>query len=49
VVRRLALLCFAVVLVLAACGGDIDPASTPAGRAQVVLLDDLYNGRFEKA
>ena len=48
-VRRLALLCFAVVLVLAGCGGDIDPASTPAGRAQVVLLDDLYNGRFEKA
>jgi hypothetical protein len=49
VVRRLALLGFAVVLVLPACGGDIDPASTPAGRAQVVLLDDLYNGRFEKA
>ena len=48
-VRRLALLGFAVVLVLSACGGDIDPASTPAGKAQVVLLDDLYNGRFEKA
>ena len=24
----------------------MDPASTPAGRAQVELLDDLYNGRF---
>jgi hypothetical protein len=49
VVRRLALLAFAAVLVLPACGGDVDPARTPAGRAQVVLLDDLYNGRFEKA
>ena len=48
-VRRLALLVFAAVLALSACGGDVDPARTPAGRAQVVLLDDLYNGRFEKA
>jgi hypothetical protein len=49
VVRRFALLAFVALLVLPACGGDVDPASTPAGRAQVVLLDDLYNGRFEKA
>jgi hypothetical protein len=49
VVRRLAFLAFAAVLALSACGGDVDPARTPAGRAQVVLLDDLYNGRFEKA
>jgi hypothetical protein len=49
VVRRLALLAFVALLVVPACGGDVDPASTPAGRAQVVLLDDLYNGRFEKA
>jgi hypothetical protein len=49
VLRRLALLAFAAVLALPACGGDVDPASTPAGRAQVVLLDGLYNGRFEKA
>jgi hypothetical protein len=48
-VRRLALLVFAAVLALSACGGDVDPARTPAGRAQVVLLDDLYNGRYEKA
>ena len=46
---RLALLAVAAVLALTACGGDVDPARTPAGRAQVVLLDDLYNGRFEKA
>ena len=47
--RRLALLALTAVLVLPACGGDVDPASTPAGKAQIVLLDDLYNGRFEKA
>ena len=43
------LLAFAALLALPACGGDVDPAGTPAGRAQVVLLDDLYHGRFEKA
>ena len=43
------MLAFAALLALPACGGDVDPARTPAGRAQVVLLDDLYNGRFEKA
>jgi hypothetical protein len=48
-VKHLALLALAALLALPACGGDVDPASTPAGRAQVVLLDDLYNGRFEKA
>lgn len=31
---------------LAGCGGDVDPATTPAGRAQVKYLQDLYNGRF---
>jgi len=49
VVRRLALLGFALVLLLPACGGDIDPATTPAGKSQVVLLDNLYNGRFSAA
>jgi hypothetical protein len=49
VVTRLAMLAFAALLALPACGGDVDPARTPAGRAQVVLLDDLYNGRFEQA
>jgi hypothetical protein len=48
-VKRIALLAFLAVLALSACGGDVDPAGTPAGRAQVVLLDDLYNGHFEKA
>jgi len=48
-VKPLALLAFAALLALPACGGDVDPASTPAGRAQVQLLDDLYNGRFGAA
>jgi hypothetical protein len=38
-----------VVLFLAGCGGDIDPATTPAGRAQVDFLQDLYNGRYAQA
>ena len=36
-------------LMLAGCGGDVDPATTPAGRAQVRYLEDLYNGRFGPA
>jgi hypothetical protein len=36
-------------LALAGCGGDIDPATTPAGRAQVKYLEGLYNGRFGTA
>ena len=36
-------------LALAGCGGDIDPATTPAGRAQVKYLQDLYQGRFGPA
>lgn len=46
---RFALLAFVALLVVPACGGDVDPARTPAGRAQVELLDDLYNGRFGAA
>lgn len=34
---------------LAGCGGDVDPATTPAGRAQVQYLEDLYNSRFGQA
>jgi hypothetical protein len=49
VVRRLALLAFVALLVVPACGGDVDPARTPAGTAQVRLLDQLYNGRFGEA
>lgn len=48
-VRRLALLAFVALLVVPACGGDVDPARTPAGMAQVELLDELYNGRFGAA
>jgi hypothetical protein len=49
VVRRIVLLAFVALLVLVACGGDDDPARTPAGEAQVGLLEDLYNGRFSEA
>lgn len=37
------------VIALAGCGGDIDPATTPAGRAQVEYLKDLYAGRYAQA
>lgn len=47
--RRIALLAFVAILALPACGGEIDPARTPAGEAQVRLLEDLYNGRFGEA
>lgn len=39
----------AVAALVTGCGGDVDPASTPAGRAQVRFLDELYNGRIERA
>jgi hypothetical protein len=48
-VRRLALLALVALLVLPACGGDEDLERTPAGMAQVELMDDLYNGRFGAA
>jgi len=48
-VKRIALLAFVAVLVLPACGGEVDPARTPAGMAQVDLLENLYNGRFGQA
>jgi hypothetical protein len=48
-VKRIALLAFVAVLALPACGGEVDPARTPAGMAQVRLLEDLYNGRFGEA
>src|SRR4029079_12225422 len=46
-VRALAVL--ASILVLAGCGGDVDPGRTPAGKAQVRFLHDLYNGRVGRA
>lgn len=36
-------------LTLAGCGGDVDPATTPAGMAQIRVLEDLYNGRLTRA
>jgi len=48
-VRRIALLAFLAFLALPACGGEDDPARTPAGAAQVELMEDLYNGRFGRA
>ena len=47
--RRIALLAFVAFLGLAACGGEVDPARTPAGAAQVELMEDLYSGRFGQA
>ena len=38
-----------VLAALAGCGGDVDPAETPAGRAQAFVLEDLYNGRVDRA
>ena len=43
---RIALLAFVVIVALPACGGEDDPARTPAGMAQVELMEDLYNGRL---
>jgi hypothetical protein len=48
-VKRLALLAVVASVALPACGGEVDPARTPAGAAQVRLLEDLYNGRFGQA
>jgi hypothetical protein len=47
-VARLAVAGLAVAL-LAGCGGQGDPARTPAGAAQVRFLEDLYNGRVDRA
>ena len=47
--KRIALLALVALLVVPACGGDEDHARTPAGMAQVRLMDDLYNGRFGAA
>jgi len=38
-----------VPLALAGCGGEVDPATTPAGKAQVRILEDLYNGSLTRA
>jgi len=41
------LLALGVTLLLAGCGGDVDPGRTSAGLAQVRFLDNLYNGRLD--
>jgi hypothetical protein len=46
---RLILGGLAVAVLVAGCGGDVDPARTPAGTAQVQFLEDLYNGRLQDA
>ena len=46
---RYLVLALLTALALAGCGGDVDPAATPAGRAQVQYLEGLYNGRFGAA
>jgi hypothetical protein len=48
-VKRAFLAVLLPAVALAGCGGDIDPATTPAGRAQVQYLEGLYKGRFGPA
>ena len=48
-VKRALLAVLLPAVALAGCGGDIDPATTPAGRAQVQYLEGLYKGRFGPA
>lgn len=47
--KRAALAVLLAAVALVGCGGDVDPATTPAGRAQITYLDDLYNGSFAEA
>jgi hypothetical protein len=39
----------AVAALVAGCGGDVDPARTPAGMAQVRFLENLYSGKLAQA
>ncbi len=48
-VKRAALALLLISTALAGCGGETDPATTPAGRAQIDYLENLYNGRFGEA
>jgi hypothetical protein len=47
--HRLFVAAVAAVVFVAGCGGKDDPGRTPAGRAQVRFLYDLYNGRLDPA
>jgi hypothetical protein len=46
---RYLLLATLLAFSLTGCGGDVDPATTPAGRAQADYLEALYKGRFGQA
>jgi hypothetical protein len=48
-VKCLPLAILLAVAALAGCGGEVDPATTPAGHAQVTYLENLYNSRFTRA
>jgi hypothetical protein len=48
-VSRLVVAAVAAVVLVAGCGGEVDPGRTPAGLAQVRFLDDLYNGNLDGA
>lgn len=48
-VKRAVLAVLFATVALAGCGGETDPATTPAGRAQTDYLENLYNGRFGPA
>ena len=48
-VKRIALASLLAVVLLPACGGEVDPARTAPGAAQVRLFENLYNGRFDRA
>ena len=47
--RRVVFSGLAVAALVAGCGGDVDPARTPAGNAQVRFLENLYNGKLPQA
>jgi hypothetical protein len=44
---RLFVAAVAAVVLVAGCGGEDDPGHTPAGRAQVRFLNELYNGNLD--
>jgi hypothetical protein len=48
-VLRLFVAALAAVVLFAGCGGEDDPGRTPAGRAQVRFLHDLYTGNLDGA
>jgi hypothetical protein len=48
-VLRLVVAVLAAAVLVAGCGGEVDPARTPAGSAQVRFLEDVYNGRVDRA